>query len=192
MSQLDYTNAQFNALNSLSSSVSSLRASLSLLESSISVLAGGTADFPRLKTILSSKRHFELVPSSRLVTAQKSLAAEIEPIITTLLSQAEGYVARLERKQQGLIARSQLLSGRLDGAQTSSSYKTQGSYNNGSKLVKPRDISKIEGISNNNEERANRMKMLQRKKEKLGYNIERLVLQSQQRQRQLRKSIAAT
>jgi DASH complex subunit SPC19 len=37
-----------------------------------------------------------------------------------------------------------------------------------------------------------RLKALRQKKERLGYAVERLKLQSQQRQRQLRMSIAAT
>jgi hypothetical protein len=42
------------------------------------------------------------------------------------------------------------------------------------------------------EERALRLKALRQKKERLGYAAERLTLQSQQRQRQLRMSVAAT
>jgi len=42
------------------------------------------------------------------------------------------------------------------------------------------------------EERALRLKALRQKKERLGYAVERLTLQSQQRQRQLRMSVAAT
>jgi DASH complex subunit SPC19 len=42
------------------------------------------------------------------------------------------------------------------------------------------------------EERALRLKVLRQKKERLGYAVERLTLQSQQRQRQLRMSVAAT
>lgn len=41
-------------------------------------------------------------------------------------------------------------------------------------------------------ERAERLKALRSKKERLGYAVERLTLQSQQRQRQLRMSVAAT
>jgi DASH complex subunit SPC19 len=37
-----------------------------------------------------------------------------------------------------------------------------------------------------------RLKALRQKKERLGYAVERLQLQSQQRQRQLRMSVAAT
>jgi DASH complex subunit SPC19 len=42
------------------------------------------------------------------------------------------------------------------------------------------------------EERAARLRALRLKKERLGYAVERLTLQSQQRQRQLRMSVAAT
>lgn len=42
------------------------------------------------------------------------------------------------------------------------------------------------------EERTSRLKALREKKERLGYAVERLTLQSQQRQRQLRMSAAAT
>lgn len=41
-----------------------------------------------------------------------------------------------------------------------------------------------------NEEMALRLRALRQKRERLGYAVERLGLQSQQRQRQLRKSIA--
>ena len=43
-----------------------------------------------------------------------------------------------------------------------------------------------------NEERVLKLKALRQKKERLGYAVERLQLQSQQRQRQLRMSVAAT
>lgn len=42
------------------------------------------------------------------------------------------------------------------------------------------------------QERVLRLKALRQKKERLGYAVERLTLQSQQRQRQLRMSVAAT
>lgn len=47
-------------------------------------------------------------------------------------------------------------------------------------------------VGGGNEEKALRLKALRGKKERLGYAIERLELQSQQRQRQLRMSVAAT
>ncbi|TQS38895.1 hypothetical protein Golomagni_00591 [Golovinomyces magnicellulatus] len=193
MSQPGCTFTQSNALNSLSSSVASLRASISLLDSSISILAKGTADFPRLKTVLASTRHYELTPSSTLIAAQKSLAAEIKPAITTLLSRAETYIAKLERKQQSLQARSELLGGRLEGIRISSTSRKVNCSDDISIAARSYDHSKKTRSNNNdNEGRLAHLKALKQKKERLSYTIERLVLQSQQRQRQLRMSVAAS
>ncbi|PMD16844.1 hypothetical protein NA56DRAFT_303579 [Hyaloscypha hepaticicola] len=144
------------SLASLSASVTSLRSSLTLLDSSISILDAGISDFPRLKTVLSSTRHFELTPSTTLSAAQASLASELAPAITTLLQRSEQYIAKLERKQNNLAARSELLEGRLEGG--------------GGGVRRQRSLEKL----------------------RLGYAVERLTLQSQQRQRQLRMSVAAT
>ncbi|KUJ14041.1 uncharacterized protein LY89DRAFT_538449, partial [Mollisia scopiformis] len=163
----------------LTASVTSLRSSLTLLDSSISILDSGISDFPRLKKVLSSTRHFELTPSTTLTTAQASLASELAPAITTLLSRAEQYVAKLERKQGNLIARSELLAGRLEG---------DGGLRKKRSLEKM--LAKKSGGKGVNEERVARLKALRSKKERLGYAVERLQLQSQQRQRQLRMSVA--
>lgn len=61
-------------------------------------------------------QHFELTPHATLQAAQQSLASELEPAITTLLQRAELYLAKLERKQESLRARSDLLEGRLEGS----------------------------------------------------------------------------
>jgi len=60
-------------------------------------------------------QHFELTPSQTLQTAQASLASELQPAILTLLSRTELYIAKQERRQQALVARSELLEGRLEG-----------------------------------------------------------------------------
>ncbi|CAL3968203.1 hypothetical protein PZA11_006797 [Diplocarpon coronariae] len=177
--------AQSQSLGSLSASVSSLRSSLSLLDSSIAILDSGISDFPRLKKVLNSTRHFELTPHSTLQSAQSSLASELAPAISTLLTRAEVYISKLERKQDSLIARSELLEGRLEGA-----------GKGGRALRKQRSVDHLttreaDGGSGQ-EERALRLKALRSRKERLGYAVERLQLQSQQRQRQLRKSVAAT
>lgn len=65
--------------------------------------------------IRSYYQHFELTPHHTLQAAQQSLASELEPAISTLLQRAEGYLAKLERKQESLRARSDLLEGRLEG-----------------------------------------------------------------------------
>ncbi|APA15928.1 predicted protein [Sclerotinia sclerotiorum 1980 UF-70] len=175
----------------LSSSVASLRSSLTTLDNSISILDSGISDFPRLKSVLSTTRHFELTPSTTLHAAQRSLAEELEPAIETLLSRSESLISRLQRKEEQLIARSQLLSGRLE----SSTSSTTNPPSKASKLSRKKSwelgLSKSgNGGGGGNEEKAMRLKVLRQKKERLGYAVERLGLQSQQRQRQLRMSIA--
>jgi len=173
------THTQSQSMASLSASVTSLRSSLTLLDSSISILDAGVADFPRLKKVLSSTRHFELTPSSSLTSAQQSLASELEPAIETLLQRSEMYVAKMERRQQALVARSELLEGRLEGGE-------------GGGLRKKRSLERLVKTAGKGDEKVLRLKALRGKKERLGYAVERLTLQSKQRQRQLRMSVAAT
>jgi len=145
-------------------------------------------------------QHFELTPHHTLRAAQSSLASELAPAISTLLTRAEIYISKLERKQNNLIARSELLEGRLEGAgESARGLRKQRSLD---KLVKGRGLAgsivgKGTGIGGGGgrgggEEKALRLKALRSKKERLGYAVERLTLQSQQRQRQLRMSVAAT
>ncbi|RDL35920.1 uncharacterized protein BP5553_06532 [Venustampulla echinocandica] len=180
----NHTQSQSQSLSTLASSVSSLRSSLTLLDSSISILDSGISDFPRLKTVLSSTRHFELTPQTTLQSAQQSLAAELSPAITTLLQRCESHVAKLERREGSLIARAELLEGRLTDP--------------GEGLRKKRSLERIlagkasgSTAGKGMEEKVLRLKALRQKKERLGYAVERLGLQSQQRQRQLRMSVAA-
>lgn len=56
--------------------------------------------------------------------------------------------------------------------------------------ARPGSGSGKRGEEQANEERVLRLKALRGKKERLGYAVERLQLQSQQRQRQLRMSVA--
>ncbi|KAL3420460.1 mitotic spindle biogenesis protein [Phlyctema vagabunda] len=164
---------------SLSSSVTALRSSLSLLDSSITILDHGISDFPRMRKVLTSTRHFELLPQSTLQTAQQTLAAELTPAITKLLSRSEAHIAKMERREGALIAKSELQQGRLEG-------KAQ--------LKKKKSLDRVvekKGMVGG-EEKVIRLKALRQKKERLGYAVERLQLQSQQKQRQLRMSIAAT
>src|ERR1700744_1607909 len=98
----------------LGPAVSSLRSSLSLLESSISILDEGVSDFPRLCKVLQTQRHFELLPEPTLREAQQSLVDEIAPAINQLLTTAENHINHLDRKEENLKARSELLEGRLN------------------------------------------------------------------------------
>ncbi len=104
-----------------------------------------------------------------------------------MLSRAESYVSKLERKQNNLIARSELLEGRLEGGgKAGPGLRKQRSLD---KLVRKASFGNEVG---GQQEKALRLKALRQKKERLGYAVERLQLQSQQRQRQLRMSVAAT
>ncbi|RDW61491.1 hypothetical protein BP5796_11383 [Coleophoma crateriformis] len=171
---------------SLAASVTALRSSLSLLDSSITILDSGINDFPRMKKVLSSTRHFELLPQSTLQTAQATLAAELTPAIATLLNRSEAHVAKMQRREQALIAKAELQEGRLEqGGSRGEGLKRKKSLEG--RIAK---VARTGGIGG--EEKVMRLKALRQKKERLGYAVERLGLQSQQRQRQLRKSVAAT
>lgn len=169
---------------SLGPAVSSLRSSLSLLESSISILDEGVSDFPRLCKVLQTQQHFELLPEPTLREAQQSLVDEIGPAINQLISTAENYVNQLGRKEESLKARSELLEGRLNSNRRSSSF---GAAASAAKPLRKPKSSQSGGLS---ETRMLEMKRLQQKKERLQYAIERLELQSRQRERELRKSMA--
>lgn len=82
------------------------------------------------------------------------------------------------------MARSELLEGRLEGAERDDIG-----------IKKKRSVERLvksAGKGGGNEEKLLKLKALRAKKERLGYAVERLELQSQQRQRQLRMSVAAT
>jgi DASH complex subunit SPC19 len=127
------------------------------------------------KLIPLPTQHFELTPSSSLTAAQASLASELRPAITTLLQRVETHCAKLERREQALVAKSELQEGRLgQAAGTGSARNSRG-----------KSAKVVAGSG----EMGLRLKALRQKKERLAYAVERLTLQSQQRQRQLRMSV---
>jgi DASH complex subunit SPC19 len=164
-------------MTTLGPAVSSLSSSLRLLQSSISILDEGVSDFPRLCRVLSTQQHFELLPEPQLREAQQSLVDEIAPAINQLLSTAENFVNQLGRKEESLKARYELLEGRLGRGKRGSSVGGQ-------------EAKRGAGGQVLSDEKAREMKRLQQKKERLQYAIERLELQSKQRERDLRKSMA--
>ena len=166
---------------SLGPAVTSLKSSLTLLESSISILDEGVSDFPRLCKVLQTQQHFELLAEPTLKEAQQSLVDEIVPAIHQLVSTAERHVNQLSRKEESLRARSELLEGRLNSSRRNSSYS-----GNAQPLRSQKSTTSI-GLS---DAKLLEMKRLQQKKERLQYAIDRLELQSKQRERELRKSMA--
>ncbi|KAL9012289.1 MAG: hypothetical protein Q9180_009109, partial [Flavoplaca navasiana] len=125
--------------------------------------------------------HFELLPSSALSAAQSHLLSSLVPEFNTLLSRVETHLDRLERREQALIARCELLDGRLS---------MSGEDGEAMKRAAGLGRKSIAGDGDSSRE-ALKLKQLRAKKERLGYTVERLGLQAQQKERQLRLSVAA-
>ncbi|KAL4785917.1 DASH complex subunit Spc19 [Aspergillus varians] len=164
---------------SLASSVASLQSSLQLVDSSISILDSGVSDFPRMTKVLQTTRHFELLPEPTIREAQQSLLDEITPSIAHLLSLASNHVEKLSRREQGLRAKCELQEGRMNSSESrQNSMRGQ------------KSIPRAGGGQGSSAAKAAELRRLVQKKERLRYAVERLELQSTQRERQLRKSMA--
>ena len=175
----------------LTPALASLRTSTSLLNSSLSILGTGTRDLPRLSTVLSQKRHFELAPSSTLASAQSAVLAELKPEVEKLLARVESVVEKKERRGEWLRARWALGEGRLGrdvdvGNVGSGSADVGLTANSG-----PGRKNSVSGKGAGAGVDEAKAKRLRQKKERLSYAVERLQLQAGQRERQLRKSMAA-
>lgn len=164
-------------------SIASLRTTTALLQNSLDILSTGTRDLPRLRTVLQQTRHFELAPSSALSAAQADVLSELGPEVERLLARVEKVVEGRERREEWLRARWTLGEGRLE--------REVGSFGQGEKAVvrdeevdagKEQEKQRVDGA---------KVKRLRQKKERLSYAVERLQLQANQRQRQLRMSMAA-
>ncbi|KAK5163360.1 DASH complex subunit spc19 [Saxophila tyrrhenica] len=179
--------------SALAGSVSSLRSSMHLLDSSISILDSGVADYPRLARVLQRTRHFELVSEPSLLAAQEGLLSEIQPEVDTLLGRVETYLDRLERREKGLIAKAELQEGRLRGSSyaggSSSGARGSASATSGASGTKDA-VGGADGKALSAQEEM-KMQQMRQKKERLSYAVSRLELQAGQRERQLRKSMAA-
>ncbi|KAI9716141.1 MAG: hypothetical protein M1812_005569 [Candelaria pacifica] len=158
---------------------------MSLLDSSIQILDSGVNDFPRLAKVLQTTRHFELTSEPTLQAAQCSLLDEIAPEVDHLLRRVSTHLDKLERRQQSLIAKSELQEGRLG---QSGSSKQQ--HSKGGKSMSGSIGASGVGMGAMSGEEA-KLKQLRQKRERLSYAVERLTLQAQQKERQLRMSMAA-
>lgn len=108
-----------------------------------------------------------------LTTAQSTLLSEIQPEVAHLLSRVEVYLDKLERREKSLIAKAELQEGRLSRPAASKSPGPSGGAGG---------VDRLEEL---------KLQQLRQKKERLSYAVDRLELQASQRQRQLRKSMAA-
>ncbi|KEQ89346.1 DASH complex, subunit Spc19 [Aureobasidium pullulans EXF-150] len=166
-----------SAANTLENCVSSLRSSMQLLDSSINILDSGTSDFPRLAKVLQATRHFELVSEPELQNAQSSLLSEIQPEVESMLDRVAVYLDKLQRREESLIAKCELQQGRLSSRHPEQQYHSKGSAQSSSHA----GVTPLEEL---------KMQQLRQKKDRLSYAVGRLELQANQRERQLRKSMA--
>ncbi|MCJ1287913.1 hypothetical protein MMC26_007265 [Xylographa opegraphella] len=176
----------------LSGCVNSLQSSISLLGSSISILDSGVNDFPRLAKVLQTTRHFELLPESHLQAAQASLLASITPELSSLLKRVENHLDKLARREQALIAKYELQEGRLSSSRSSGvapQHRGRLGKGDGEYGSEEDDGAEEEELEQGREQL--RLKQMRQKKERLSYAVERLTLQAQQKERQLRMSMAA-
>lgn len=101
----------------------------------------------------------------------------------------ETHLDKMQRREQALIARTELLEGRIGDERRISS-------NSGGGVGLAKGTAQAKGTSRAGDEgalsrEALRLKQLTRKKESLAYAVESLNLQAKQRQRALRRSVAA-
>ncbi|KAI9799305.1 MAG: hypothetical protein M1825_004798 [Sarcosagium campestre] len=171
--------------NPLASCVESLKTSMSLLDSSISILGNSVADFPRLTKVLTATRHFELTSEPLLRLAQADMLAEIQPGVETLLARVETELERMERRREGLVARAELLEGRIGGAPVASKPAVEATTSSSTRMRR----ETLSGIGLHG--RDARLRALKAKRERLEYAVQRLNLQAGQKERQLRMSMAA-
>lgn len=96
--------------------------------------------------------------------------------MSNLLSRVETYLDKLERREKSLIAKAELQEGRLQQPSRASQGAKSPRMKGGAS-----GLDKLEEL---------KYQQLKQKKERLSYAVERLELQANQRQRQLRKSMA--
>ncbi|KAH7376975.1 DASH complex subunit Spc19 [Plectosphaerella cucumerina] len=160
--------------------VASLSHSLSFLTSSVQTLERATTDLPRLSTTLRTTRHFELIPQPSLAAAEASLRDEIGPYISLVLDRAETQVERQERRIETLKARSELLAGRMAAGDIDS---VRGGGRPASSSRGDRGQVRTDG------EHGLRVRALRTRKEGLKYSVERLELELEQKEKELRRRL---
>ncbi|KAF9966188.1 hypothetical protein BGZ70_003043 [Mortierella alpina] len=90
-------------LPSLQRCVATLEMSTQLLKSSLSMLDEVTSGYPRLKTITSHSKKFELVSEQDIASAQADVSKKVEPQLFALTDKAVEIVLALESKEYQLM-----------------------------------------------------------------------------------------
>ena len=133
--------------------------------------------------LTTTPQHFELLPEPTLHSAQSALLASLTPEVASLLARVESHLDKLARREQALMARCELLEGRIGERRASSTTTGGGARGSGGGAGAGANVGDAS-------REALRLKQLRGQKERLGSVVERLVLQAQQRERQLRMSVA--
>jgi len=94
-----------------------------------------------------------------------------------MLDRVAVYLDKLQRREESLIAKCELQQGRLSSRHPEQQYHPKGSVQSSSHV----GITPLEEL---------KMQQLRQKKDRLSYAVGRLELQANQRERQLRKSMA--
>jgi DASH complex subunit SPC19 len=134
----------------------------------------------------NKQQHYELIPQPTLAAAEASLRDEIGPFVALLLDRADRHLERQARRIETLKARAELNAGRLSHYPPSSSGgggRAGSGYDDviGGKESKGKGSGKpLDGGA------ALRAKVVRQRKEALKYSVERLELEVQQKERELR------
>lgn len=83
-------------LASLQSALHSLHHTVDVLSHTNQLLGSSVADVPRLATVLTSKRHFDVVTETKVAEAKKQLEDEVRPHLKELIQRGEEGVEREE------------------------------------------------------------------------------------------------
>lgn len=94
-----------------------------------------------------------------------------------MLDRVAVYLDKLQRREESLIAKCELQQGRLSSRHPEQQYHSKGSAQSSSHA----GVTPLEEL---------KMQQLRQKKDRLSYAVGRLELQANQRERQLRKSMA--
>jgi len=126
-------------------------------------------------------QHFELTSNDDILEAQNALASEIGPEVEKLLNLTEQYVAKLERRERGLVSKAELQEGRLTNFKARMAARDNRSGN-----VDRADRRTLGSGGNTSEANREKLKMLKAKKQRIQYAVERLEMEGKQKTRQMK------
>ncbi|CAH6718195.1 DASH complex subunit Spc19p [[Candida] jaroonii] len=141
----------------LSNCVKNLKTSVELIDNSLKLLQESTRTVPKLKRILETRKHFDLVPEVDYENAKEAVTNELQPQIDMLKLQFNNELKKLEKRKSILYQRVQ---------------------------IKRDKLQKFERMNNNlDKDKLDRFRFLRHKKKRLIYSLTRL--KSQERKKRL-------